>query len=218
MRISSVLKRIENDKKIYRANQALVILIILLNFYTIALPFTPKLGYWLREKGNSLIPKNSNLAQSTNAKSTSNNDLGSFKGDRLVLPSIGINQPILTGESEQTVNRGVWMRPHASTPDKGSNTVLVGHRYSYHGHNVFYDLDKMKVGDKFLIYWQGKEYNYEVIEIKTVTPDKVEVEGPTSEPRLTMYTCTPIWTAKYRLVVVSKQIFAEDNAINKDKQ
>lgn len=102
--------------------------------------------------------------------------------------------------------KGIWRRPNTSSPDKAGNTVLVAHRFTYNGPAVFYHLDLMKKGHRFAVFWDGKEYDYEVIETKIVEPTAIEIENNTKEPIMTLYTCTPMWTAKQRLVIVSKLI------------
>jgi len=189
-----------------RINYGLVALIVIMNLYTMALPFIPTVSYWFKKKGTAVIPSGSHLSEQSSSDS-SGTDLGHLSGDKLIIPSIGLSETIHTGTDIKTVNKGPWMRPNASTPDKGSNTVIVGHRFSYKAPSVFYSLDKIKVGDRFLVFWQGKEYNYEVSETRVVAATQVEIESPSSEPIMTLYTCTPIWTAKNRLVIIAKEVY-----------
>jgi sortase A len=51
---------------------------------------------------------------------------------------------------------------------------------------------------------------YKVAEIKTVASTAGEVEAPTDTDQLTLYTCTPLWSAKERLVIVAKPIGGSD--------
>lgn len=124
--------------------------------------------------------------------------------NQLYIPGIKLTQPILEGDKPTTVNRGVWRLPDGSTPARGSNTVLVGHRFSYQNPSVFYHLDKVKQGDNIYVSWNKKVYQYKVEQIRTVTPDTTSVEDPTKEPQLTIYTCTPLWSTSHRLVIESK--------------
>jgi len=124
--------------------------------------------------------------------------------NQLYIPSIKLAQPILEGDKPTTVNRGVWRLPDGSTPAYGSNTVLVGHRFSYKNPSVFYHLDKVNEGDNIYVSWNKKVYLYKVNEIRTVKPSETSVEDPTKEAQLTIYTCTPLWSTSHRLVVISK--------------
>lgn len=123
----------------------------------------------------------------------------------LVIPKIYVNAKINEGEDISTLNFGTWRRPETSTPDKGSNTVITAHRFLHtSGPNTFYHLDKLKIDDIILVYWEGKEYVYKIFNIFEVTERRVEIEDPTKEPILTLYTCTPLWTSENRLVVTAK--------------
>lgn len=125
----------------------------------------------------------------------------------LVIPQIGVDSVIVEGMGPESLDQGLWRRPQSSTPDKGGNTVITGHRFMYSsGPKTFYNLDEIKPGDKFFMYWEGKEYDYEVMDVFTVEPNQTEIENDTQEPVLTLYTCTPLWTATQRLVVRAKLI------------
>jgi len=120
----------------------------------------------------------------------------------LLIPTIGVDAPVLEGKDAGTLNRGLWHIPTSSTPDQGTNTVITGHRFQYlTGPHTFYNLDKVKLGDPIVLDWNGKRYAYKVTVIKTVLPSELSVEQPTAHPTLTIYTCTPLWTETHRLVV-----------------
>jgi sortase A len=122
--------------------------------------------------------------------------------NRLVIPSIFINSPITEGEETKALMLGMWRVTNTSTPDKGGNTVIAGHRALHTtGPDTLYMLNKVAVGDILLAYWQGKEYVYKVYEISEVTPDQTEILNSTDKSILTLYTCTPLWTFEKRLVV-----------------
>jgi len=124
------------------------------------------------------------------------------KTDELIIPSIFLKEAIHEGsDTYAELKKGVWRVPSSSTPDKGSNTVIAGHRFYYSSTAVFYNLDKVAKGNPISIYWGGKEYDYKVISTDVVQPTDVSVQDPTVKPTLTLYTCTPLWTSKYRLVV-----------------
>ena len=123
----------------------------------------------------------------------------------LIIPKIGVNTAIIEGTTEATLDKGIWHRPKSSTPDKGGNTVLAGHRYQYvTGPHTLFSLDKVAVGDRIMLYWEGKKYIYEVFETSVVPPTAIEIENNTEEAILTIYTCTPIYTTLNRLVVKAK--------------
>ncbi len=126
------------------------------------------------------------------------------KSNTLVVPRLDMNLPINEGSNNLTLEKGTWRRPKTSTPDKGGNTVIVGHRFTYSAAGIFYHLDKIRVDDPIVIYWQGKEYDYKVISSTIVPATQLSVEDDSKDARLTLYTCAPLWSFKDRLVVVAK--------------
>ncbi len=125
----------------------------------------------------------------------------------LRIEQIDVDGVVYKGTSVNTLEKGIWHRPKSSTPDKGSNTVLVAHRFLYtSGPNTFYHLDKLKVDDEFVLYWEGKKYTYKVYENKVVPAIAYDIEYPTKDPIVTLWTCTPLFTATNRLVVRAKLI------------
>ncbi|RJO59134.1 sortase [Candidatus Parcubacteria bacterium] len=127
--------------------------------------------------------------------------------NRLVIPKIGVNLPIVEGQNENSaLNRGAWRIPNSSTPKIGGNTVLSAHRFRYRppSNLTLYLLDKLSVGDIMIVYWQGKEYDYRVGQIKIVPRQNTDIAEPTQEPKLTVFTCHPLFSTKERLVVIGE--------------
>ncbi len=93
---------------------------------------------------------------------------------------------------------------------------MVAHRFSYSDPATFYHLDKVKIGERFAVWWEQEEYIYEVFDISIVPPTSIEIEGPTDEAIVTLYTCTPVWTASDRLVIKARLVNTEllDDAVN----
>ena len=122
----------------------------------------------------------------------------------LVIPGLKLQQEVLEG-GEAELNRGVWRTSTTGTPLKG-NMVLSGHRFTYGGPAVFYHLDKVKTGDSIVVFWENKKYNYQVTETFIVKPSQIEILDSTKNQTLTIYTCTPLWTATDRLVIRAVQL------------
>ncbi|MDQ3064682.1 MAG: sortase [bacterium] len=179
-------------------NNVLTVIVALLALYIILLPLIPQLAWWVTEQ--SPISTWTSDKQEVAAKATEQ-----INDNRLFIPSLSMSQEIFEGGAE-SLHKGVVRRGNTSTPDKGSNTVLVGHRFTYDGNGVFYHLDKVKVGDPVTVHWQGKSYKYEVSEIEVVKATAIEIENPTDNDLLTIYTCTPLWSAKDRLVIKANPI------------
>jgi len=185
--------------KLTRVNTLLLVAILLVNGYIVILPVIPKFVFWLQEHNTQHIKQ---LKQSVASPIAANTARPAE--NRLIVPSMAFDQQIFEGPSMATLRKGLWHRPGTSTPDKDSNTVIVGHRLTYSNpKGTLYNLDKVHTGDDIAVWWKGKRYRYTVTETKVVTPDQTSVEAPTERPQLTIFTCTPLWLPKDRLVVIA---------------
>lgn len=189
-------------------NNLLSIVVIALGLYISISPFIPQIAYLARDKSpDAGVPYVGVLADSVGASDVTT----APKENRIVIPSIQLNEPIVESNTINAIkDGGTWRRPKSSDPTRGGNTVIVGHRFYGSNVSTFYHLDKVLPGQKLAVYWQGVEHVYEVVETKVVEANQVEIESSTTDERLTLYTCTPIWTAKQRLVVIAKPIISED--------
>ncbi len=166
---------------------------------TPTLPYTTRLGS--SPTGTAAIATLSQLPTIGNKPTPAEN--------RVVIPSIGVDMEIFEGPNEKTLDRGgIWRIPNTSTPDQGSNTVVSGHRWRYlpPSNSTLYLLDKVKDGEPVIVYWRGKEYDYRISGREVVDPSRVEILGPTDKPRLTIFTCTPLYSTKQRLVLYGELI------------
>lgn len=188
-------------------------LAILLGLFILAYPFAPFIRYYATGGTPSypyvtrLLPIPGERLPSVKAR-----DKPIPQENRLVIPSIGVNMKIVEGQSEKTLYAGAWHLPNTSTPDRGGNTVLSGHRFQYRaGPNTLILLNKVKSGDVIIVYWQGKEYDYRVTETKIVHRTEVGILKNTAEPQLTIFTCNPAYryNAEERLVVIAEKIDPE---------
>lgn len=190
--------------KLRTFNNGLTVMVGMLGLYIMLAPFLPQIAYMLRDKSPAAsIPYAGSLAQDAGVPK----NVPPPRENRLVIPSIQLNEPIVESNSISAIsNGGTWRRPHSSDPAHGGNTVVVGHRYYGSNISTFYHLDKVLPGQKLAVYWNGEEHLYQVEETKVVETTAVEIEQQTPDERLTLYTCTPIWTAKQRLVVIAKPV------------
>jgi sortase A len=119
-----------------------------------------------------------------------------------------LDQPTLEGSEKDEPNilkNGIWRWPDSSTPDKGGNTVFLAHRFSYTGpHGAFYYLNKLSIGDEIAVIWNNKPYIYIVDSVSEVLPSDISIQRNTSDARITLFTCTPLWHPTNRLVIVAK--------------
>ncbi len=112
--------------------------IIVVNAYVILAPLLPAGIFWVEQHATSRLSQ-LNLE-------VHNPQLSAIpSGNRLVAPAMLLDQPIFDGPTIATANKGIWHRPASSTPDRGGNTVLAGHRFTYtNPRGIFYYLDKTR--------------------------------------------------------------------------
>ena len=114
----------------------LELLTISLLVYLVFLPIYPLAKYaFYRKYGGLAGPKaNLEIAQEQ-AKEYKNSFLEAeyaVSPDRLLIPKIGVNAPIVeSSNANYGLSKGSWLVPNTSTPDKGGNTVITGHRFKY---------------------------------------------------------------------------------------
>lgn len=187
-----------SSKKLPRYNRWLSIANIVVALFIFVSPFLPGISFWLKQRFAEPTVYSGKLAddvgKQSDKKPTEN---------RLVVPSIFLDEVIHEGPSESTLSKGVWRRPNTATPSVASNTVLAGHVFTYSTPAVFYNLGKIKLSDRLAVYWEGAEYLYEVRDIRTVQASAIQVEAPTITAQLTLYTCTPLWNPVNRLIVTA---------------
>ena len=128
--------------------------------------------------------------------------------NRLYIPNLKINMPVFESKNAGVLAKGGWIFPATSTPDRGGNTVIFGHRFRYLPpiSNTFFHLDKIKTGDEVMMLWKGIAYRYKIREIKIIEPTDWSVLAPSDKPMLTLITCAPLFSTKQRLVVVAEMI------------
>jgi sortase A len=176
-----------------RFNNGLSVLVMALCLYVIVAPLLPQATY-------TLAPKPPLVAAEEKGEKPTIPD-----NNTLVIPRIKLEQQIHENAvADWGLAKGVWRDPTTSSPDLSSNTVFSGHRFTYAGKSVFYHLDKVKSGDKIIVYWNKVRYEYTVKTIKEVPPTETEILKPTEKAALTLYTCTPLVTAENRLVIIAE--------------
>ncbi|MEU1849339.1 class E sortase [Streptomyces sp. NPDC019990] len=137
----------------------------------------------------------------------------------LHIPKLDVVVPIAEGTSKGVLDRG--MVGHyaggelktAMPGDKFGNFGVAGHRNT-HGEPFRY-INKLSPGDPIVVETQDDYYVYKMSSILPVTsPDNTSVLNPVpagsgfTEPGryITLTTCTPEFTSKYRMIVWGKMV------------
>lgn len=202
-------QRIKFRERSLRSKITLVFLglVIVACLVILALPYLPRLSFLFNRPRINSTPyqeaaKNKELPPPDSTQ----------PGNRLILPSIGVNAQVIEGSSLKVIgkNQGVWRESRTIDPSKDGNIVLAGHRFLYTARNggYFYNLPEMKNGESIYLRWDDKVYAYEIFNTKTVLPTQVDIRNADkNNPRkLTLYTCYPLGSTAKRYVVEARLI------------
>ena len=119
------------------------------------------------------------------------------------IPDIHCELPIYHGTDANALQVGAGHIEGSSLPVGGESThcAIPGHR-GLPSAKLFSDLDKLTVGDRFILRVLDETLTYEVDQIHTVLPGEMdELEIVEGEDYCTLVTCTPYGVNTHRLLV-----------------
>src|SRR5690606_38449812 len=74
---------------------------------------------------------------------------------------------------------------------------------------LFNDLDKLKIGDRFVVEVFGEVLTYQVINTKVVEPEDTDtLRAVAGEDLVTLVTCTPLGINTHRYLVTGERVTA----------
>lgn len=133
----------------------------------------------------------------------------------LRIPRLGLTVPVAQGIDKRAVlDKGyAGQYPGTARPGEQGNFALAGHRNT-HGEPFRY-INRLRAGDEMTVEVRGRRYTYVVGKVLAETTERdtgviapvprslVKPDHGYSEPGayITLTTCTPEYTSKYRLVV-----------------
>ena len=126
----------------------------------------------------------------------------------LTITKLGVELPLYHGISAEVLNIACGHLEGSSLPVGGESThcVLSAHRGLPHA-KLFTELDKMELGDTFLLTVLDRTLTYQVDQIKVVRPDEIDdVQIVAGEDLCTLLTCTPYGINSHRLLVRGTRI------------
>lgn len=124
------------------------------------------------------------------------------------IPEIDVSLPIYHGTEESVLQIAVGHLEWSSLPVGGESThcILSGHR-GLPSAKLFTNLDKLQVGDEFLLQVLDEALTYEVDQILIVEPHETDALRITEgEDYCTLVTCTPYGINTHRLLVRGHRI------------
>lgn len=124
------------------------------------------------------------------------------------IPAISVTIPIYHGTSDAVLQMAVGHLDWTSLPVGGESThcVLSGHR-GLPSARIFTDLDKLVVGDIFVLRILDEVLTYEVDQILIVEPDETdELLIEEGKDYCTLVTCTPYGINTHRILLRGHRI------------
>lgn len=147
----------------------------------------------------------------------------------LMIPKLNIEVPIIMNSANDVQSMQVAMldgvanfRTSVSSamPGEIGNFAVSGHsagniydtrsRYKF----IFSGLTRMEAGDMIYVDYNGSRYSYRVQGAVEVEPTNVQELANISsnnpgKPMITLITCTPLGTSRYRLLVYGEQVYPD---------
>ena len=138
---------------------------------------------------------------------------------KLIIPKLNVDVPVHFGitlsEVDNAMLNGVAHYRIAGAdayPGEIGNLVITGHSagdvYNSNPYKfIFSGLERLENGDLIYINYESVRYTYRVFDRKVVEPtDVAALIRDEAKPMLTLVTCTPLGTSRYRLLLTAEQI------------
>lgn len=126
---------------------------------------------------------------------------GSFGYIRI--PAMDVELPLYLGANEENMKKGAVILGQTSLPigEDNSNCVIAAHR-GYQGIPYFREIERLRINDQIFVTNQWETLTYRVKSMKIIKPADVdEVKIQEGKEMITLLTCHPYRTHKYRYVV-----------------
>lgn len=147
------------------------------------------------------------------------NLMGDGMMGKVVIPKIDVNLPVFHYTTKEVLENGVGHLEGSSLPIGGesSHSVLSAHR-GLPSASLFTDLDRLEVGDHFLMYVLDDILCYEVDQVKVVEPKETQdLSVEEGKDLMTLFTCTPYGVNTHRLLVRGHRVPYEETILEDEK-
>lgn len=127
------------------------------------------------------------------------------------IPMINVSLPIYHGTSESVLQVAIGHVDWTSLPVGGESThaVVSGHR-GLPSAELFTKLDRLAVGDEFMLYVLNEVLTYEIDQILIVLPEDVSaLQISPGKDYCTLVTCTPYGINTHRILVRGHRVETE---------
>ncbi|MEW6587401.1 MAG: sortase [Nitrospirota bacterium] len=123
---------------------------------------------------------------------------GQIHDNRVIIPSILVDAPILEGIDSGKLSRGVCHLSNSSVPGEGRNVILEGHNLAEFGlwkpQSFFSLLELVDKETLIYVFYNGKKYVYRVKEKRYLNVGDPQLSDSSPGERLTLITCVSTWS------------------------
>ncbi len=167
-------------------------------FLTIGFCFLVLGGFlvWQRNDPNSLAFFGSDLPITKSASASGEIPL------RFSIPAAKINLPmypaLIVGNNWQDTKKGVSFLKTSPMPGQAGNSIIYGHNWNV----LLGRLTTVRPGDKIFVSYKDSIKEFTVRFTATIDPNDTYILKPTTDRRITVYTCTGFLDSK-RFVVTA---------------
>jgi LPXTG-site transpeptidase (sortase) family protein len=139
-----------------------------------------------------------------------------IKDFSISIPKLNISVPVVANvdgynkeEYFKALENGVAHLQGSKFPGEGGNIIIFGHSSYYSDKSgdykkIFKNLADLKTGDIVETQFNHQKYLYKVYQKEIVDPESSKFLDQTKKEQLTLITCVPPGTTKYRLIVLAR--------------
>lgn len=171
----------------------------------------------------SILPDSFAIAEASEEEDKVYMDCLNIAGDGMMgiveIPKINIKLPIYHTTSEEVLQVAAGHLEGSSLPVGGTSThaVISAHR-GLPSASLFTDLDKMEIGDHFLIHVLNETLCYKVDKISVVKPEETSgLAVEEGQDLVTLLTCTPYGVNTERLLVRGHRVDYVEEEVEAEK-
>lgn len=128
----------------------------------------------------------------------------------LIVPRLGVKSKVAGATDTKSLKKAPGLYDISDLPTKENGRVLIAAHRDIYG-AWFYNIDKMRKGDKIKIQFQNKTYIYDYVETTIVERTDWSVTEPRGFSAVVLTSCTPKGTSEKRIAVVGKLVDIIEN-------